>query len=256
MAKTKKYNPKKVLVIFMSAFFALAIGFVYLQSSSTEKSKDPRVLTARKLYSNYNDLTSANKYDDIINLMDSIQDIYQSVPHYRRSYEVGVLHNNRCAAYLSLYLQQLQHGITVEARIPRDSLLYRSEECAQKSIEIYKSWLSRFENQSENELRENIQAEFLNGLEKYTLNEQRKFLDHRLKSIQKALKEVNRRLSIAYTNLGIVYRHREQYKTAMEYYTKALDLWDKNLTAENNRNILLGKPLKQHRVIDKFMPAE
>ncbi len=256
MAQIKKYNPKKVLVVFMSTFFALAIGFVYLQSSNTEKSQDPRVKKAREMYARYNDLAMSNDYLGIIHLMDSIQEIYQSIPHYRDSYEVGVLHNNRSAAYLSLYLQRVQQGVNTATQFSKDSLLCRSEDFAQRSIQNYTFWLERYQNQSKKELRKNIQSEFLTGLEDYTLKEQQKFLDHRVESMQKALTEVNRRLSIAFTNLGIVYRHREQYKTAMEHYTKALDLWDKNLTAENNRNILLGQPLKKHRVIDKFMPAE
>jgi hypothetical protein len=46
------------------------------------------------------------------------------------------------------------------------------------------------------------------------------------------------------------------YEKAINNYQKAIDLWDQNLTAENNLNILLGKPLKKRNLIQKLFPPK
>ena len=68
------------------------------------------------------------------------------------------------------------------------------------------------------------------------------------------IKETPRRLSVSYTNLGIMYRFREDYENAALSYKKAMDLWEDNLSAENNLNILLGRPLKKRSLLRKIFP--
>lgn len=254
MVTSAKNNPKRVLILFMGTFFVLAIGLVYFQSVNSKKSEDPRVNGARELYSKYNDLTTNKDYEGVVSLMDSIESIYLNFPHYINSYEIGVLHNNRCAAYLSMYLHQVQQNNAATAAMTNDSLLALSERYAIKSIENYKGWLERFENKSESQLLDYIQSDFFTGLEGYSPAEKENFLQKRVSVLQQAQSEINQRLSIAYTNLGIIYRHQGKYKIAVDKYNKAIRLWDKNLTAVNNRNMLLGKPLAKHRTIDRFLP--
>ena len=96
----------------------------------------------------------------------------------------------------------------------------------------------------------------MEGLESITPDLKTKYIKARTKDIEKAILENDRRLSVCYTNLGIVFRQREQYKQAAEQYKKALELWDRNLNAENNLNVLLGKPLKKRNIIQKLFPPE
>ncbi|MFW5656529.1 MAG: tetratricopeptide repeat protein [Bacteroidota bacterium] len=253
MIQPKKYHPKKVLMVFMGAFFVMVIGFVYLQTEKSEKSEDPRIKTARELYNSYNTFVSENDTYEVLSLIDSIEHIFLSIPHYRESFEMGVLYNNRSAIYISMYLEQIKNTNEPDVQMPLDSLLIVAEVYANKSIESYKHWMARFEDKTESEIRKLIQSDFFTGLDKYTYKEQQIFLKKRVQTVQKAMQEFPRRLSIVYTNLGIINRHCERYSQAVELYTKALELWGNNLTAENNRNILLGEPVKKHRVIDKFI---
>ena len=97
---------------------------------------------------------------------------------------------------------------------------------------------------------------FLLGLENYTEKEKINFISKRVSEIVDAQNETPRRLSVAYTNLGIIKRHQEKYKDAIDCYTKAIELWDMNLAAENNLNTLLGRPLKKQNMLRKIFPPK
>ena len=71
-----------------------------------------------------------------------------------------------------------------------------------------------------------------------------------------ALKETDRRLSVCYTNLGVIERTRGNYQEAIMNYEKALNLWDRNLEAENNLNRLLGRPIKKRNLLQKLFPPD
>jgi len=87
-------------------------------------------------------------------------------------------------------------------------------------------------------------------------SEAEEYLENRVREIIEALPENSRRLSVAYTNLGVAERHLGNYEQAMQHYQKALELWDRNLAAENNINILLGKPIRQRGVLEKLFPPD
>jgi hypothetical protein len=46
------------------------------------------------------------------------------------------------------------------------------------------------------------------------------------------------------------------YDSAAFYYNNAIELWDRNLTAENNLNILLNRPQKKRNLIQTLFPPE
>jgi tetratricopeptide (TPR) repeat protein len=68
--------------------------------------------------------------------------------------------------------------------------------------------------------------------------------------------ETLRRLSVSYTNLGLINRYENKPKNAKLYYEKALRLWADNDTAQNNLNVLLGKPIKKRSVLKKMFPKD
>jgi len=82
------------------------------------------------------------------------------------------------------------------------------------------------------------------------------YLDTRINEIIDTQVEIDRRLSVSYTNLGIVYRYRMQYDSAAYCYEEALDLWEQNLSAENNLNVLLGRPQKKSNFIQRMFPPD
>lgn len=241
----------RTIIFIMVGVVALGLGIAWQYYRGVNQSIDPRVREARQLYDTYNELAEQSQYDSVFMLMDTIGKIYASIPYYRNSYEAGVLHNNRAATCLSIFLQSASFPLadTLE-------LLAMAEKEVKKSIEIYEEWLSIYEGLGEGAIREQVKNDFLFGLESYDQKEQEKFLSRRVKELMEAQIENQRRLSVSYTNLGIVKRHQQKYDSAAICYKKAIELWDRNLTAENNLNILLNKPLKKRRIIESLFPPE
>jgi tetratricopeptide (TPR) repeat protein len=226
-------------------------GFIisHFYYKSVNASVDPRIVPARKLYENYNLFAQENKFDSIFRLLDTIESIYTKVKHYENSFEVGVLYNNRAAACLSLSMNE--EDVTLQ-----DSLLEVANESINNSITIYENWFMNYDGKSEQELEKDLEKGFLVGLEDYDEVDQQKFLHNRIKEIIEAQVETKRRLSVSYTNLGLVYRHQLLYEAAALSYQKALENWDRNLTAENNLNKLMGRPEKKRNLIQKLFPPE
>ncbi len=248
-----KNKKTRALILIMCALVLSGVIISYFYYRDINDSIDPRILAARTLYDRYNEYASLNQLDSVFILMDSIEAIYAATDHYRNSYEIGVLHNNRAASYLTMALYPVDSGNITRKQ---DSLINFAEDAVYRSIEIYNQWIKVFDNKSEEEIKELISDEFLTGLGAYNDDQKNKFLNSRIKEIKESQVETGRRLSVSYTNLGIIFRHRLQYDSAAMYYKKALDLWDRNLTAENNLNILLGKPLKKRNFIQKLFPPD
>lgn len=246
-----KNKQTRALIIIMCALVLFGVLFAHLYYSSVNNSIDPRIVKARTLYEKYNEYAVANQFDSLNILFDSIENIYNNVKHYNNSYEIGVLYNNRSAMYLT---QALYHSN--RDTVSMDSLILLSEASARKSISLYENWLAKYKGQNEFLVDNLIAEDFYDGLELYNDNEKQRFFDTRKQEIKEALIENERRLSVSYTNLGIGYRHKEMYDSAAILYKKAVDLWDQNMTARNNLNILLGHPMEKRSLIEKLFPPE
>lgn len=244
-------NRTRALIVIMCALVLSGIVISHFYYKSVNESVDPRIVEARKLYEKYNIYTQNNDLIAVFYLMDSIEQIYASDPHYKNSYEVGVLYNNRAATYITLGL--FNDTIQSEAQ---DSLFNLAEDAADKSVKIYAHWLDRFSEKGSDDIEHFISEDFLQGLEGYDDGEKMKFLERRINDIVEAQSETPRRLSVSYTNLGVIFRQRQDYESAAKYYKKAIDLWSANLTAENNLNILLGRPIRKRSLIEKLFPPE
>lgn len=244
-------NKTRALIVIMCALVLSGIIISHFYYKSVNESIDPRIVEARELYEKYNLYAAQNDLGAVFSLMDSIENIYASYPHYKNSYEVGVLYNNRAASYITLGL----HSDSIDFEI-QDSLFLLAEHAASKSVEIYTSWLEDFSEKGSEEIELQISVKFLKGLEVYSEDNKVKFLNKRVKEIQDAQLETPRRLSVCYTNLGVIARQKQDYETAANFYKKALDLWDRNLTAENNLNVLLGRPTKKRNLLQKLFPPE
>ncbi len=235
----------RALIYVMMALVVITILLARSFYRKENQAVDPRVVPARELYEGYNALAVANDYAGVIRLLDTIEQIYSQYPHYAGSFETGVLENNRAAVYLTL-------GISYDSlsspfhSMGQDSLIALGESAARESIKRYEDWLEKYEKKDGAAIRQEVQTTFGTGYEAY--------LDKRVKEIEKAIQETPRRLSVSYTNLGLTYRYREDYQAAADCYRKAMDLWEDNLTAENNLNILLGQPLKKRNFIQKMFP--
>lgn len=245
---------KRAFILVMTALSFLVIVFAYFYYSNKNSSNDPRIIEARELYEKYNAYASENNFNHVFSLLDSVEHIYSTIPHYSQSFEVGVLYNNRAAAYLTMALYDNKPVNFKE--YTKDSLLTLAKVNVNTSINIYENWLNQYQNKSVDDIKTLIVSSFYKGLSGYSKKEKQRFLKNRIKEIETAQYETKRRLSVAYTNLGIINRHLENYENAIFYYQKAIELWDQNLTAENNLNILLGKPLKKRNLIQKLFPPK
>ena len=253
-----KDKKERTLILIMGVLVAVGLMVSRSYYRSINDSYDPRVVPAKKLYSGYNTLAEGNDFEGVFLLLDSIETIYNRYPHYKNSYEVGVLYNNRAAVLLTLGMYK--DSILVRSKyfnsLSADTLFYMAQSAVDKSVAIYELWLKKYEEKDEYEIEEILNKEFLVGLEDYSIEEIATFKKQRLTEIQDAQTENLRRLSVSYTNKGIIFRNNVQYELAVEQYKKAIDLWEQNMTAQNNLNVLLGRPLEKQTMLEKLFPPE
>ncbi len=220
------------------------------------RSVDPRIRQARELYEQYDSYARLGDYHRIFSLLDSIATIYKSTAHYTEAFELGVLHNNRAAALLTiaLYRDSIPQSANPYYELETDSVVALAEKQIRKAIALYDRWDEVFSGKSDEEIRVMIESVFRQGLEQTEPALADKYLKRRVSEISEAVVENQRRLSVCYTNLGLVYRTRGEYPEAVAHYEKAMTLWDRNLDAENNLNKLLNRPIKKRNFIQRMFP--
>lgn len=248
----------RTLVVIMAATVILGFMIARYYYRSFDRSVDPRIAEARELYSDYNRLAMEGDYLQIFRLLDSIEKIYLATEHYRNSFEVGVLHNNRAAAMLTIALhrESIPPAADPFPDVEFDSLVLMAETHIREAMGIYRQWQKDFKDQTEEEIGSMITPVFMIGLEDLPAEKRGKHLERRVREIMDALVENDRRLSVCYSNLGLVCRHQGNIREAAENYGQALELWERNLEAENNLNLLLGRPLKKRNLLQRLFPPE
>jgi len=253
-------KPVRGLILLMISIVFLGIVISSIYYSRINQSVDPRIVPARELYARYDELAQQNQFNQVFKLLDSVESIYNTLPHYKDSYESGVIYNNRAAAFITMAINKdslvVPAGSAEWKLMGKDQLLNLAEEAVQTSIRIYEQWLGDFSGLSEEEISGHIRNNFLTGLTEFSDDRQLKYVERRVDEITDAQLETPRRLSVSYTNLGIIHRHRENYEDAILNYQRAIELWGENLAAENNLNLLLGRPVKKRTFIQKMFPKE
>lgn len=235
-------------IMLVLAAIGLAIAWIYY--GKINKAVDPRVKQARVMYGRYNFYASQGNEDAIISLLDSITGIYQALPHYQYSYEMGVIKNNRASIFLT---KALKDSIPDEIR---QLYFNRAEEYLLAGIGYYINWLDDIDNKSNQEIFQIVYDDFVSDAILVTHKNLNAIVRNRVNEILAAQTETPRRLSVSYTNLGIVMRHQNFIDEAVACYLQALELWEENLTAKNNLNILLGRPLEKRSFIEKMFPPK
>ncbi|HDZ41594.1 MAG TPA: hypothetical protein ENH59_07950 [Bacteroidetes bacterium] len=248
----------RALIIIMTALVIAGIIIARTYYNSQNKAVDPRVAPAREMYARYDHYAGEGDYYRIFALLDSVENIYKAYPHYNNSFELGVVCNNRAAALITiaLFSDSIRADYNPWTDLPPDSIMTRAEFYINKAISIYDSWTLKYSSKSREEIAGLIEEDFRKGMLTDDNDSLLMYLEARAKEIITAVGETDRRLSVCYTNLGVIKRHRKEYEDAVSCYQKALELWDRNLSAENNLNILLGRPLKKRNIIQKLFPPE
>lgn len=251
-------KPVRNLVLVMLVVVITGVIIARSYYGNINRSVDPRIIHARELYSKYDRVAGSGNFYAVFELLDSIELIYNATEHYRSSFEMGVIENNKAAALLTIALYGDSIDLTKNPyhHMEADSIVKMASEHALKAVSIYESWDHDYIGLSEAEIEAVIQPGFSAGLKEEKPELVKLIIKNRVQEIQSALSENDRRLSVCHTNLGVIYRQQGNYLGAVHEYEKALSLWDRNLDAENNLNKLLNKPLKKRTLIQKIFPPE
>lgn len=233
----------------MTVLILAGVGIAKIYYGNLNASEDPRVVKAKHLYKKYNTYAENNDFEAVFALLDSILNIYSKFPDYKKSYETGVVYNNIGATFLSSFLFNSSDSAS-------NNLLDSANYYCLRSVDIYKYWMDKFESKNENEIKGIVETYYIGNDDFFNDKNIDKIKRKRVKDIQEAQKETPRRLSVTYTNLGIIARHKMLYNEAVDYYRKALKLWEDNLTAKNNLNILLGREKEERSTIEKLFPKK
>ena len=137
----------RALIFIMCALVLIVVITSHFYYKSVNTGVDVRIVPARTLYEKYNNYAQQNAFDSIFWLMDTVESIYTSFDHYKDSYEIGVLFNNRAASYLTMAQDS---NINVSAQ---DSLIVLAESAIMESIKIYQEWLAKFDGKDQEEIR-------------------------------------------------------------------------------------------------------
>jgi tetratricopeptide (TPR) repeat protein len=251
---------KKQTGIVKVLFGTLAVALVILcyavyHYSKINSAEDPRIIEAKELLRKYEKGLESNQYGEAMSILNGMERIYRMTPGYEKSYEIGVILNNKA----SVYLVQLETSLLEDEKIDRDKMLEtlnEAEAFTRDAVTIYENWLSSMGSLSPDEIKRKIEPVFDPNdpaLKEVNVGD---VLNKRINDIVLAQVETKRRLSVTYTNLGVISRYKGKLQEAKEYYQKAIALWDRNYTAQDNLNILMNKPIEKRSMINRLFPPE
>ena len=227
----------KTVIMVMTVLVLIGILIAWVYYGNINKAEDPRVVEAKIKYNDYVKYVKENNFDGVFGVLDTMELIYLAYEDYSDSYEIGVVQNNRAAAWLT-------HAILEENDSLKHNCLEKARKYTDKGINLFTNWLTEYEKLSEDEILKKIEVFYQPSDDIYKELDLNKIIKKRVQDIKMAQVETPRRLSVAYTNLAIICRHSDDYQNAMLHNKKALELWPENLTAKNNINILCGFKLQ------------
>ncbi len=213
------------------------------------KYDDYRINHARELLADYERAAAENDFHTCLILIDSIEKEYNTFPHYRDSWEKGVLENYRSSVYLTKAL------FVVTDSLEKKILIKKAASHAIASAQIYLRWLHTYRSFSEEQIEAHIRDEFTAGLNEPEAVKE-KMIKKRSKALTEAQYENLRRLSVSVSNLGICMRHLDKPLVAAKLYMLAVNLWEENLEARNNLHIIQGEEIEKRNILQQLFPPE
>ena len=246
---------KKVLAVVITITATIFIGS-YFYYGEINKAEDPRIMPAKTLFLTYDKELESDQYVEAITLLDKIIDIYRKTPGYENSYEIGVMLNNKATVYLvELETELLTDKDNVQKKTMQKSLNVAAAH-TNDAIAIYEKWLKEMGTLSKEQIKQKIKPFFDANDPAFAGMNVNKVLKKRVNTILDAQIETPRRISVSLTNLGMINRYRGNLEEARENYKKAITLWDRNYTAQDNLAILHNQPVKKRSMISRMFPPE
>lgn len=246
----------KVLVGTLIAVILIFAGsFIYY--GNLNSAEDPRVLEAKHLQLKYEKELESDQYGEAMILLNRMRAIYESVPGYENSPEIGVILNNQASVYLVKLETDL---LTLEdSEIDREGMLKTlaiARELTEDAIRLYEQWLKEMGTLSVAEIRERTTPFFKSDDKAFKGLDFSKIFEKRVEDIVAAQLETDRRLSVSYTNLGVINRYSGKLEEAKANYENAIRLWERNYAAVDNLNTLMELPRGKRSMIDRIFPPE
>ncbi len=240
----------KTLLLVLSGITAISFAAAYFYYRAENSAEDPRVVGAKLMLKQYDQLMADKKYPEVFPLLDSIEAVFSRVPGYGNSFEPGIVYNNRGSAFLSMALYEVKDSTE------KIQLLGYAQRNLDTCILIYQRWLDRFTDFTREEWLAEESQDFSSDNPAFQGKDAEAILNKRVDDLLLAQKETPRRLSVAYTNLGIVQRHTYRQTEAMKSYIAAIRLWKDNFTARNNFNVLMGIDPEDRSIVDQLFPPD
>ncbi len=241
----------KVIIGITFSVSLVAIIFAFFYYRSLNRTEDPRVRKAREALFAYDKSSGGINSFEAFHLLDTASVYYRSLPDYASSFEIGLIHNNKCSALLLMALYDSTAGESEKSRLLDLSMRY-----CDSSIVNYRNWLDEWEGLSRETINDKVvpfmkeNDPVFNGL---NFN---KVLSGRIKYIETAQIETPRRLSVSLTNKGTIYRHKLMPDSALLLYQEALTLWKDNRAAKSNMSVLLGGEPVNPSLIESLFPPD
>jgi len=245
---------KKVLGVVLTITASIFIGS-YFYYDAINKLEDPRITPAKQLFQEYDKELDSDEYVQALSLLDRMLAIYRATPGYEQSYEIGVLLNNKATVYLVEMETDLLTGTDVN-RPDMQERLGVARDYTEQAIQLYRRWLDEMGSLSEEEIRKDISPHFVPSDPVFGDLDVEKVRDKRVDLIMDAQIETPRRVSVSLTNLGMINRYLGNLEEARSNYEAAIELWDRNYTAQDNLNILMNRPVQKRSLISRLFPPE
>ena len=246
---------KKVLLVTILVTLGIVLYSMYYYRN-INRSVDPRIVDAKKAFGEYGELMKENRYDEALKILDKIETIYNAVPGYEASFELGVVSVNKGSIYLiRVETEHLSENKTI---LEETLALYLkfAKEYTEKGVETYIRWTKDVGKLSHDEIEIRLSAHFKKEDPAFNGYDFDQIFARRIIDIEEAQLEIDRRLSVAYTNLGVVARYEDKNDVSKKYYEDALKLWSVNHVAANNLRVLHGKEIKKRTIVEQLFPKE
>jgi len=245
---------KKVLAIVLTITASIFIGS-YFYYGSINKAEDPRILPAKELFQKYDKELESDDYVQSLAILDKVLAIYRSTPGYENSYETGVLLNDKA----SVYLVEVETKVLTESDITKPEMQKSLEVAADyinQALAVYRNWMNEMGSLSEAQIRTRLAPYFSDDDPAFGDMDAKKVMRKRVDMILDAQIETPRRISVSLTNLGMVNRYLGNLEEAKQNYQEAIEIWDRNYTAQDNLAVLLNQPVQKRSMLSRLFPPE
>jgi len=245
---------KKVLAIVLTITASIFIGS-YFYYGSINKAEDPRILPAKELFHTYDKELESDDHVESLVILDQVLDIYRSTPGYENSYEIGVLLNDKA----SVYLVEVETQVLTESDIEKPEMQKSLDIAADyitQALAVYRNWMEEMGSLSEEQIRTRLAPYYKDDDPAFGEIDAERVLEKRVDMILDAQIETPRRISVSLTNLGMVNRYLDNLEEAKKNYQQAIEIWDRNYTAQDNLAVLMNQPVKKRSMISRLFPPE